>query len=119
MKTILLDFDGTIHSYTSKFTHEAEIHDIPIAGAFLFIRHLIDEDFKVVIFSTRASHPDFANAAIKWFYDNDLEGKYVDKLKFTNIKIQHDIILDDRALSFNGIYPSIEFLKSFKPWNKR
>ena len=29
------------------------------------------------------------------------------------------ITIDDRALTFEGIWPSIEALKSFQPWNKR
>ena len=33
-RTVLVDFDGVIHSYTSPFTTPDEIKDPPVPGAF-------------------------------------------------------------------------------------
>lgn len=29
------------------------------------------------------------------------------------------LTIDDRALTFDGLWPNIDELKGFKPWNKR
>jgi hypothetical protein len=118
-KRALIDFDGTLHKYTTKFTHETEIHDGPIDGAIQFIRDLFDAGFDVAIFSTRASSSGFKDAALDWFEKYGMPRKYSYQLEFTNIKGHHEFILDDRGINFSGVYPTIESLKSFRPWNKR
>jgi len=118
-KRALVDFDGTLHAYKTKFTTETEIHDGPIDGAIKFIMDLLDAGYDVAIFSTRASEWRFKNAAIDWFEKHGMPREYSYQLEFTNIKGHHEFILDDRAINFGGKYPSIEELKVFKPWNKR
>jgi hypothetical protein len=44
--------------------------------------------------------------------------KLVDKFKFPTKKPAASILLDDRAITFTGKFPSIDSLKAFKPWNK-
>lgn len=42
----------------------------------------------------------------------------IDEIKWPLFKPPAMVTLDDRALTFTGTWPSIEALKSFKPWNK-
>ena len=118
-KRALVDFDGTLHAYSTKFTKETEIHDGPIEGAIKFIMDLLDAGYDVAIFSTRASEWRFKNAAIEWFEKYGMPREYAYQLEFTNIKGHHEFILDDRAIAFEGKYPDISYLKQFRPWNKR
>jgi hypothetical protein len=43
----------------------------------------------------------------------------VKQIKFPTKKPAAFLQLDDRAMTFNGTFPSIEEMKAFKPWNKR
>ena len=52
-KTLCLDFDGVVHSYTSGWKGALTIPDPPVAGALRFIIEA-DQHFKVAIFSSRA-----------------------------------------------------------------
>lgn len=119
-----VDFDRTIHAYTSKFTHETEISDGPyidengISGID-FIRNLFQADFNVTIFSTRGSHEGFALACIDWFRKFGLEEQFIFHLKFTNVKGDLDFIFDDRGINMHGTYPSVDSLKKFKPYDRR
>ena len=118
-KIILLDFDGTLHKYTTKFTHETHIHDEPIDGAIQFVKDLFDAGFQVVIFSSRGSHSEFGLYANDWFAKYGLDKCYIDMLQYSNVKGPHDVILDDRAWNFDGNYPEVSELMAFRPWNKR
>lgn len=123
-KNAYVDFDGTIHEYKTKFSHECTISDGPYidsngVSGIDFIRQLINAGYTVTIFSTRASHSGFGLAAIDWFRKYGLEEQYVFHLKFSNVKGDHDFIFDDRAINMHGTYPHIDSLVEFKPHNKR
>lgn len=125
-KLISLDFDGVIHSYTSKWTAAHEIHDPPVTGAIEFLTFLVDE-FEVAIFSTRNTHPGAIPAMKAWlltylteYYGGveDYAKDTLDKISFPLTKPPASVGLDDRIILFEGEFPSIERLKTFKPWNK-
>lgn len=121
---ILLDFDGTLHGH-KKWQHDLLITQKPITDkrgvhAFTFLRQLLDvKGSHVTIFSARGGHPKFKFAANAWFRFHGLEEKYVKKLHYSNVKGDHDIIYDDRAENFSGIYHHINFFKNFQPWHKK
>lgn len=103
-KTILLDFDGVIHDYHGWTGKEA--NGLPIdksrAGVILLCR-----TWRVVIFSTRP-----AEEVTKW-----LKHYGFPELKVTNKKEPAHLIIDDRALTFRGVWND-EFLSqitSFTP----
>ena len=116
-KKIAIDFDGVIHSYTSKWISPAIISDPPTVGAFNFIEKIL-EDYDVVIFSTRAT----ANGRLaikKWLSKYGMSKSLISKIEITNIKPHAVIYLDDRAWQFNGAFPSVEEINVFKPCNKQ
>lgn len=45
--------------------------------------------------------------------------KLVKTIKWASKKPPAFVQIDDRALTFKGVFPSAETLKAFKPWNKK
>lgn len=119
-KLIAIDFDGVVHSYTSKWTGATSISDPPVEGAFNFIRDLLDAGLQVAIFSTRNVEPGAIDSMKAWLFQYGLDQILVDKIQFPTSKpTLASVFIDDRAYLFEGSFPSVEYLKSFKPWNKR
>lgn len=110
--TLLLDFDGTLHSYMKGYIEGSHGIDDPLPGALEFVKKA-QEHFNVVIFSTRARTPQGYGSIERWLCNNDFP-----ELMITNIKIPASIIIDDRAIQFRGTYPQIDELINFKPWNR-
>jgi len=116
-KTLCLDFDGVIHSYTSGWQGADVIPDPPVPGAIEFIRKAL-ETFKVVIYSSR-SHELGGITAMKNWLEEYADLDLVDALDFPTYKPSAFITIDDRALTFNGTWPDMKTLLDFQPWNKR
>lgn len=117
-KTIAIDFDGTVHSYTSGWKGALEIPDPPVPGAFEFIEAVL-EHFDVCIFSTRAEIYEAASVMRDWFVLHGMSYETVMKLHITNRKPKALVYIDDRGFRFEGTWPTVEELKVMKPWNKR
>jgi hypothetical protein len=132
---LCFDFDGVIHSYTSGWQHADFIPDPPVPGAFIFMLAAL-EHFDVKIFSSRSHQEGGIRAMMVWVeywarkeLPNDEESKYAAnqiingiawrKEAFPKEKPPAFVTLDDRALTFDGVWPDIETLKQFKPWNKK
>jgi hypothetical protein len=120
-KTICIDFDGVIHSYTSGWQGANVISDPPVTGAFaaltMYCRH-----YKVVIFSTRSSDLHGRFAMMNWFLDYGWPRDENDRPKnliFTKTKPPAWITIDDRGITFTGKFPTIEEIENFKPWYKK
>ncbi len=126
---LCLDFDGVIHSYTSGWKGASIIPDPPVEGAMEFIWNASDH-FRIAIFSSRSNQPGGMKAMILYVRHHFLEywlgvgGKPVCEDKLASIEWPLEkpaafVTLDDRAITFDGTWPSIETLKNFKPWNKK
>ncbi len=107
-KTILMDLDGVLNTYTGDFDENfiPPIKD----GAFNFIKNL-SADYKVIIFTSR-------NLLLtsKWIIKNGLD-EYIDDV--TNIKIPCHMLIDDRCINFRGDYKNLKTrIDSFKVWYK-
>jgi hypothetical protein len=126
---LCLDFDGVLHSYTSGWQGIDTVSDPPVDGAIEFLYEAIAE-FDVCIYSTRNSSPEGIDAMRNWL--GHWESVYwmdhpslprprtalVLCVSFPNSKPSAFIGIDDRMLTFTGVFPAIETLKNFKPWNK-
>lgn len=122
---LCLDFDGVIHSYSSGWKGADVIPDPPVDGAIAFMLGALHH-FDVVIFSSRSNQPGGIEAMKAWLYKNagaayreSPDGPGIEDVRFVTEKPPALITIDDRALTFDGTWPSIESLKAFKPWNKR
>ena len=141
---LCIDFDGVIHSYTSGWKGATCIPDHPVKGAFEFLEESM-EHFEINIYSSRSRYFLGKRAIKKWLRINlyhyflnknpmfiepcpfsedesqaDILAKlFINELKFPTRKPAAFLQIDDRAITFNGKWPSIEEIKSFKPWYKK
>lgn len=132
-KLICLDFDGVLHSYKSGWQGPCSTPDPPVKGAMEFLSNLVtDGRFNVCIYSSRSRHKDAIHFMALWLvkylkeyclqYDDE-DGatvramRIVDAIAFPKQKPPAFLTIDDRALCFEGIFPTIEFIDNFKPWN--
>lgn len=135
MKTIIIDFDGVIHSYVSKWTKASEVNDLPVPGAMGALVELSCH-FKVAIISSRSHQVGGIEAMrsyirrhlVSSFEDYPCDAKpelmaanIINRLEFPLHKPAATVTIDDRALQFDGDWSKItpERITNFKPWNKR
>ena len=122
--TLCLDFDGAVHSYSSGWKGADVIPDPPVPGALQFLVDAV-ASFQVAIFSSRSHAPGGIEAMKNWLrhylnaeYEADGDAVF-HHIEWPTHKPAAFISIDDRALTFDGTWPSISTLKEFKPWNKR
>lgn len=127
---LLVDFDGVIHAYTSKWTRADEILDGPVDGALDWIRKMLAEDVKIAIFTARLSneplnendgprdHLAVVRALTEWFIEHGLSFVEAGMLEFVTGKPHATLYIDDRARLFRGRFPSIRDIRSHEQWNK-
>ena len=122
---LCLDFDGVIYSYNSGWKGADIIPDPPVEGAIAFMLSAL-RDFDVVIFSSRSNQEGGTAAMRDWLHGHagqcwypTPDGPGLEDIRFVTEKPPALVTIDDRALTFDGTWPSIESLKAFKPWNKR
>lgn len=136
LKTICLDFDGVIHSYTTPWMDAAFVADPPVPGALKFIKEILENpNYELKIFSSRSNQEGGIKAMQLWLKhwfikeygweigagignqlakNNDSEFTY-----FPTEKPPAHITIDDRVFKFEGVFPSFEEIDAFKPWNKK
>lgn len=115
-KTIVFDFDGVIHSYTSGWQGETKISDPPVPGIERALKSLHDSGYEVVIVSTRCSSELGRKAIEEWL---DMYGLTVFVDKVCKEKPPAIVYIDDRAICFDGNPDSLmEKIENFKPWYK-
>jgi hypothetical protein len=91
------------------------------------------EHFRVAVFSSRSSQPGGVGAMQAWLekhfcgswgthasFEADRQAsKKFSEIEWPTEKPAAMITIDDRALTFDGSWPTIEVLKEFQPWNER
>lgn len=100
-KTIAIDFDGVIHSYTSGWTGEVP-SDPPVTGAKEFIEEARAQGYRVEVFTCRALTEDGYCGIVDWLKQH---GIVVDNI--TSEKPHAQIYIDDRAWRFDGKWATL------------
>lgn len=143
-----LDFDGVIHSYTSGWKGARNIPDEPVDGALEFIVRALDvfdvqifssrshqwggrramkrwlTERLLTLAATPETTPDWLMVHIHAFADpwpDEIDfhiKKLVGCIGFPLFKPPATIGIDDRVVTFSGVFPEIDVLRTFKPWNK-
>lgn len=115
-QTVVFDFDGVIHSYSSSWKGSTCIPDPPVPGIEKALRQLRDAGYEIVVVSTRCADLGGRVAIESWL---DLWGltHLVDRV--CKEKPPAVCYIDDRAICFDG-HPEtlLEKVQTFKPWNK-
>ena len=110
--TVVFDFDGVIHSYTSGWKGVDAIPDPPVSGIAEAINEIREAGYRVVVVSTRCAEPNGISAVCKYLCDN---GITVDNVMAE--KPPAMVYVDDRALCFDGNSAGLlEQIRRFKPW---
>lgn len=124
---LCLDFDGVCHSYTSGWKGADVIPDDAVPGLFEFLEQVAPY-FDIQVFSSRSHQPGGVDAMTLWFYEQRKKWrengggdgfKEIVAISFPIEKPSAMISIDDRAITFNGQWPDVEMLRTFKPWNKK
>lgn len=112
-QTVIFDFDGVIHSYTSGWKGADVIPDEPVTGIDRAIAE-IRKEYRVVVVSTRCYQDGGIEAIKRWL---DKHGIEVDEV--TGEKPPAIVQIDDRAITFDGNpYGLIYKIRRFQPWYK-
>lgn len=111
-RTIVFDFDGVIHSYTSGWKGTDVIPDKPTEGIKEVIDNLRNKGYEVVIVSTRCVEEKGIEAIKLYLSTNNIE---VDDIMAH--KPPALVYVDDRAINFNGDTSNlVEDICNFKSW---
>ncbi|MFK7987528.1 MAG: hypothetical protein AB8I08_16030 [Sandaracinaceae bacterium] len=116
-RTICLDFDGVLHSYVSGWSGPTVVADPPVDGAIAFLEEAV-ERYEVAIVSVRNAYPEATYAMRAWLLANGLPQRVLERVRFPRHKPPAEIYLDDRAVRFEGTFPSFESLGALVPWNR-
>lgn len=118
-KTLLVDFDGVIHSYESGWQGAAVIADLPIHGAFEWLERA-SEHFDISIFSARNGQHGGTVAMVMWFMRHGLKDSVLRRLDFPMVKPKAFLTIDDRSIRFEGDWSKIDpsTLLKFKTWQE-
>lgn len=115
MKTVVLDFDGVIHSYKSGWKGLTVIPDDPVPGIRQAISDIREAGYEVIVVSSRCSSPEGVLAIAKYLEAHEI---YVDGIR--EKKPPAIVYIDDRAICFNGnANELLEKIQQFKPWHKK
>ncbi len=114
-RTVIFDFDGVIHSYTSGWKGIDVIPDEPVSG----IREVIDElrnehGYEVVVVSTRCAETCGISAIHEWLQKHCI---VVDRVQAE--KPPALVVVDDRCICFDGATRGlVEKIRNFKPYRE-
>lgn len=121
---LCLDFDGVCHAYTSGWQGADVIPDGVVPGLFEFLEDAA-RHFNIQVFSSRSNQPGGIEAMRTWFEQqhrvwlgDKFTGNETLPISYPTEKPSAFVTLDDRAITFTGQWPEMEFLRKFKPWNK-
>lgn len=114
MKTIAIDFDGTIYSYKSGWLGADKLPDPPVEGAKSALKELKNRGYRIVVFSHRATDSAGKEAIKKWLDEQSIKVNEV-----TDIKPSAEVYIDDRGLKFEGDWSkTLNEAINFKNWLK-
>jgi hypothetical protein len=119
-RTILVDFDGVLHMYTSEWQGHAVIPDGPVPFAMEWLVTMAnDKRFTTCVYSSRSKEQAGIEAMKAWLLKYGMMPETLEKIQFPTEKPGAFLTIDDRAFCFQGSFPDPDEILAFKPWNKR
>jgi len=115
-RTLSVDFDGVISNSLHGGYDQNEFIFNPVNGVVEWLNEMVLH-FNVIIFTARdlseIGRLNLHAWLIKW-------GFPAEHMEYTNVKPpETTVFLDDRGMLFTGNnYPSVEYINSFRPWNR-
>ncbi|GHV45746.1 hypothetical protein FACS1894204_05700 [Synergistales bacterium] len=111
-KTVVFDFDGVVHAYTSGWKGFDVITDPVVKEAADAISVLRSDGYEVIIVSTRCAEATGLEAVKKYLTDNNIE---VDDV--VTHKPPALAYIDDRAICFTPGIDIVSAVKNLVPWH--
>ena len=110
-KTVVFDFDGVIHPYTSGWQGIGKTPDPPVMEAVEAIRRLRRRGYKVIVVSARCGVPAGMSAIKRYLTQHciDVDGVMAEKPAAL-------AYIDDRAICFVPGMNLFQAVVHFKPW---
>lgn len=116
-QTVVFDFDGVIHSYTSGWHGTTVIPDTPVEGIAEALLSIKAAGYEIAVVSTRCATVHGIEAVKEWLKNNDLL-QCVDTVCAE--KPPAIVYIDDRAICFDGDSKTLlSKIKAFEPWYKK
>lgn len=113
-QTVVFDFDGVIHSYTSGWKGIDVIPDPLVPGIKEAIFNIRSAGYEVIVVSTRCASPEGRVALFQYLNRHGIEVDGICKEKPPAI-----VYIDDRAICFDGDSASLlAKIQQFQPWYK-
>lgn len=122
---LCIDFDGVLHSYVSGWKGIGRCDDPPIEGAEEFL-HEATKHFRVAIYSARSKSLRGRAAMRRYMsahfnmpltFSEDHSHDFLhEEVYYPWFKPSAVLTIDDRAMRFAGVWPSMAAIKSFKPY---
>ena len=114
-QTVVFDFDGVIHSYSSGWYGSSVIPDPPVPGIKEAIDSIRSAGYEVAVVSTRCATVQGRGSVEAWLLRNDI---IVDKVCME--KPPAIVYIDDRAICFDGNATTLlSQIQTFRPWYQR
>ena len=128
-RLICLDFDGVIHLYPRGWSGESMVTHEVVPGAIEFM-YIALHTFRVAIYSVRSSTDSGIRVMKDWLdrkcaedlatrHIRELRGEWWADIEWPRNKPSAFVTLDDRSIQFNGTFPTIPQLVSFRTWTER
>jgi hypothetical protein len=133
-KLLCIDMDGCLHSYVSGWTRVDDLPDPPVPGSLEFLIKA-SEDFDLAIHSSRSVDSDGMAAMQEWLRRWMFDAGYwssslmrdvseavrddvLGKIQWPTAKPPAFLTIDDRAVTFTGLWPDPAMLLRFKTWQQ-
>lgn len=97
VETVVFDFDGVIHSYTSGWQGPGVIPDPPVPGIKEALKILQDIGYRIIIISSRSRYPEGVLAMTEYLEKHQIPYNEIDSEKPPAVAY-----VDDRAVRFDG-----------------
>jgi hypothetical protein len=117
-KIIAVDFDGVLHRYNSGWQGVAVIPDPPVDGAIEWLVGLLESGYEVHISSSRNVDREGRLAMKAWLVAHGFPVGRLGEIQVPVHKPPAWLTIDDRALTFIGVFPTSEEIEAFRPWHQ-
>lgn len=112
---LVVDFDGTLYSLATGYQSATDVRNPPVPGAQEFCRQAL-EHFEVHVVSGRSCQLGAPLAIAQWLHRHGFPAGLI--VSRDGVKPPGTFLsLDDRAWRFEGVFPPVELLRRFVPWN--
>lgn len=120
-RRVVIDFDNTLHSYTSGWQGANVANDPPHKGAIEWLRTLLEHpEIEPMIYSSRSCQEGGVLCMKEWLVKHGMTAEEADRIGFPTQKPEYTFLtIDDRAIRFEGTYWEADEILNYQPFNSQ